>query len=219
MVTLHILMASGRLAQFADIIATAESKGTKLVQRVLPLPDIDIVVSDDPNATIPEIGVGGYAPNAHRLDIYLNPEFPNLKMDLESKLLRTLAHELHHCARWNSCGYGKTLFEAVISEGLADHFDQEINDVNTLPWSTALSDDQIDVMSSKLIEVGWDNNYDHSAWFFGTQPTLIPRWTGYSLGYDIAKRYMEITGRKASALVSEPAESFFAQFKESIMTP
>lgn len=219
MLTLHILTASGRLNTFADLITEAHRKGVSLIEKVLPLAEVDIVVSDNPNAAIPEIGVGGYSPNAHRLDIYIDPGFPNLGLELESKLMRTLAHELHHCARWSSCGYGNTLFEAVISEGLADHFDQEVNGKDPLPWSTALTKDQIQFLKPKLFEEAWKDNYDHSAWFFGTQPHQIPRWAGYTLGYDLTKKYMELAGKKPSELVFEPAKSFYNHFKEHIKRP
>lgn len=219
MITLHVLTASGRLSGLADIIASAHRMGVARVEKLLPLADVDVVVADDPNASIPEIGVGGYAPNAHRLDIYIDPEFPNLTQDLESKYVRTLAHELHHCARWNGCGYGKTLFEAIVSEGLADHFDQEVNGTTPLPWSIALTDEQVQALQYRLLEEGFSDDYNHSLWFFGSQPDQVPRWAGYTLGYSLAKSYMEFTGKKASELVAEPAQSFHSYFEETVKRP
>jgi hypothetical protein len=48
----------------------------------------------------------------------------------------------------------------------------------------------------------------HADWFFGTDPS-IPRWTGYAVGFELVRAYLDANpGRRASALVGEPATSF-----------
>ena len=50
--------------------------------------------------------------------------------------------------------------------------------------------------------------YDHSGRFFGTDP-VIPRWTGYAVGFEIVRRYLsDHPDRRASDLVAEDAETF-----------
>ncbi len=54
--------------------------------------------------------------------VTMDPEHPSLRANAAQSLERMLAHELHHCARWDGPGYG----EALVSEGLAGHFEQEV---------------------------------------------------------------------------------------------
>ena len=55
----------------------------------------------------------------------------------------------------------------------------------------------------------WANGtYDHPTWFFGST-TEVPRWAGYSIGYELVKNYLENnSGTQPSDLVDEPANSF-----------
>src|SRR5690625_1970846 len=97
------------------------------IERHLPLGHIDVVVERNPFAVIPELGVGGFSPSGHLVHVSLDPAHARFGEALEQHLPRTLAHELHHCARWRGPGYGRTLGEALVSEGLADHFDLEVH--------------------------------------------------------------------------------------------
>ena len=126
-VNLHILKASGRLYQFEPQIQRAFETAAKKVEQKLALPDIDVVVIDDPSSAIPETGVGGNAPSAHHVSIFIDPLHAGLAEKIVSEIESTVTHELHHAARWHTIGYGKTLLEACVSEGLADHFDIEVN--------------------------------------------------------------------------------------------
>lgn len=203
--TLHILQASGRLTAIeAGIHAAFEAVGPKVAE-VLEIPDVDVVVVDDPDSAIPETGSGGFAPNAHTLFVYLDPEHENLKEHLDEEIQGTIAHELHHCARWQTVGYGNTLLEAIVSEGLADHFDIEVNGGQPRPWSIAFSGDEIAKLREQAAPV-FNESYDAGEWLFGTRE--IPKWAGYSLGFAIVAEHMKRTGKKASELVAEPASAF-----------
>lgn len=198
-VNLHILKASGRLEKFETSIKKAFEVGIHDTQSKLTLPILDVVVVDDADMAIAETGVGGSAPNAHVLYIYINPEFVKLEQTLEFEIKSTLAHELHHCARWATVGYGTTLLEAIVSEGLADHFDIEINGGKPKPWSVALPEKELQSILLKAQEE-FNSEYNHSDWFFGSKE--IPRWAGYSLGFKIVGDYIAQTGKSASQLVA-----------------
>lgn len=150
--------------------------------------------------------MGGYAPNAHLMYIHLDPDCADLAPRLEVEIKSTPAHELHHCARWAARGYGTTLLEAVISEGLADHFDIEINGGEPKPWSIALRGAELANIQVKAQEEYTNETYNHGEWFYGTGS--IPRWAGYALGYALVDTHIEKTGKKASALVGEDARLF-----------
>jgi uncharacterized protein YjaZ len=207
-ISFHILDASRRLERFKPQLVQSAKAGLDQIERELSLPAVDVVIVDDPQSAIPETGVGGSAPTAHLLYIYIDPEFADLQKTLEFEIKSTLAHELHHCARWASIGYGSTLLEAVVSEGLADHFDIEINGGTPKPWDTAIQGEDLEVLLEKAKPESNSTNYDHAAWFYGS--AAIPRWAGYSLGFKLVGDYMQLTQKKASELVSEPASSFIS---------
>ena len=205
-ISFHILDAGGRLEKFQVQISDSLRVGLEHIEQELSLPSIDVVVVDDPHSAIPETGVGGSAPTAHLLYIYVDPEFTDLDKTLDFEIRSTLAHELHHCARWANIGYGSTLLEAIVSEGLADHFDIEINGGVPKLWDTAIQREGLETLLEMAKLEFTNSDYDHAAWFYGS--AKIPRWAGYSLGFKLVGDYMQKTQKKASELVSEPASSF-----------
>ncbi len=82
---------------------------------------MDVVVRDDPRIVIAEVGIGGFAPDGHTVFVALDPNHDRFERALERELFATLAHELHHVARHEAGVRGQTLFDALVSEGLADH--------------------------------------------------------------------------------------------------
>src|SRR5574337_69887 len=135
----HVLDASGELTPYAAFLTSCTRNIGAAVRRRLPLQDVDIVYFVNPAETIPEIGgIGGFTPDAHTIFVSVNPHHPKFKVALKRELGQQLAHELHHCVRWRNPGYGKTLFEAMVSEGLADHFSMELTGTSAPPWSHAL---------------------------------------------------------------------------------
>jgi uncharacterized protein YjaZ len=119
-----------------------------------------------------------------------------------------VAHEAHHAARWRGPGYGTTLLEALVTEGLADHFAIERLGVPVPPWSNAVAREE----TARYIEEARphfdSSSYGHSRWFFGTDPAL-PRWVGYTLGFRLVEAYQqENPGASAAELVHIPADAF-----------
>jgi hypothetical protein len=93
----------------------------------------------------------------------------------------SIAHELHHIARWQTVGYGKTLGEAITSEGFATVY-AEIKSHLKVPWSEAVVSDELKHMALKE----WDNRkYNHRDWFYKNK---LGTWTGYSIGYQLIRK-------------------------------
>ena len=205
---LHIMKASGRLAQIEPELIAAFDEVTQKIKDKLSLPDIDVMMADNPDNVIPETGVGGFAINANLLYVNIDPESLHFKSHMREEIVSTLAHELHHCARIHAIGYGKTLLEAMVSEGLADHFDIELNDRKPNPWSVAVNEEQTAALLEKATLEFENESYDHSAWFFGSEDKGIPRWAGYSLGFTLVGNYMKKSGKSAGELVETPARFF-----------
>ena len=179
-----------------------------LVNSAMPVNDFDIKILTDPSQTIPEIGIGGFNPSDSEVLIYIDPNFGELAQSIAVELGPMLAHEIHHVNRRRSVGYGTTLLEAIISEGLADSFAIEITGIDPPLWSVAVMGDELENWLD-VAENSWaDTNYDHPKWFFGTSDE-IPRWAGYSIGYKLVQDYlMDHSDKRPSTLFNEPADSF-----------
>lgn len=209
-INLYILKATGRLSSYIKDIEDIFSEGEKKITNVLPVKNVDVVVMDNPDYTIAETGIGGHTYSPNYIVISLNPDFPNFKNALEKELMDTIAHELHHAARWQTIGYGETLLEAMVSEGLADHFAIEITKRKDMhPWDEALNIEQCKQLIEKAKKEYNNNNYDHDVWFFGSKEKGIPKWTAYTLGFQLVNIYLKNhPDTKASTNYKLKAEEF-----------
>ena len=206
-VTIHVLTGSGRLRAHADRIRSNGASAATACLEQLPLEgDVDVLVRDDPRRVIPEIGIGGVAADRHTVFVALDPDHEKFDEAVERELFATLAHELHHVARHQAGVRGHTLFDALVNEGLADHFAIEVTGAQPPPWTVALTPEQAEAMGPRAREEYDHSRYNHWAWFFGNDELEIPRWTGYSLGFQLVGDYLgRHTATRASTLARTPA--------------
>lgn len=208
---IHILSASKEIKLYSDELKLIAENTISLVNKLLPIKDVDIVFYNNPEATIKEVGgIGAFTPNANTIFVSLDPHHPDFKNALKDELAFILAHELHHTIRWQKEVEGDTLLEAMIFEGLADHFAIEVTGRNRpSPWSCSLTADQKNNFLKKAVDEWNSPNYDNGLWFFGANPGIVPRWTGYTLGYDLVGAYLKTNpGMTASKLASADASLF-----------
>ncbi len=207
-VAIHLLNAGNELGNHVDALRAALEPAIASVVARLPLQGVDVLVYHDPAATIPELGAGGYTPSAHR--VFLPVDVQRHEADpvaFGHALRRLLAHELHHCARWAGPGYGHTLGEALVSEGLACLFESEACGGDPPFYACALSHAQA-AAAAEQARASWDRtDYGHAPWFYGTQPGVLPRHAGYALGYAMASRHARRTDLQASQLAHAPASA------------
>lgn len=210
-INIHILSESKNILKYSNDLRTVSESTVKLVEDILPIENIDIVIYENPQATIDEIGgIGGFTPNENLIFISLNVLHPDFDIKFKEELKFTLAHELHHTIRWQKQVEGDTLLEAMVFEGLADHFAIEATGRNKpSPWSTALNSEQKNTLFKKASEVWNEPSYDHNLWFFGSKPDVIPRWTGYTLGYDIVGKYLQNNPQANAALLAKVDATLF----------
>ncbi len=187
------IISNHTCAQIADLIPTNQT---------------DVIIHVKPSWTIPEIGFSGFSPNAAYAFIHIDPSNPNFDSNIETELAATIAHELHHCARYTSVGYGQTLLEALVTEGLACAFEMDFRQGQIPIYANALELSQISALLSQAQEEFHSQTYAHDDWFFGSQEHGIPRWTGYTLGYEIVKKYLEETRLTAASQWNTSASSF-----------
>ena len=206
----YILSSSKDLKPFVKEIISATKQVEILIKKFIPLGDIDAVFYDNPRATFKETGIGGYTPCANAIFISTDPKNSKFNEGIKKELIYTLAHEINHAIRFRVPISKETLFEAIISEGLADHFAMEITGRKNPPmWSVALTDKQKKNFLKRASKEWNLPAYDHNAWFYGSEKKKIPRWTAYSLGYDLVDAYLQKNPKiKASKIISAEASLF-----------
>jgi len=196
----------------ADLL-DALTKAAQLANNHLQHTDCNIVVYADPENVIPEEGVGGLSLGSDdwiRIDIDPDTEL-GLKKVIQKQLPGMVAHELHHARRAKTVGYGDTLGEALVTEGLAQAYQEFLYPKVDVLYAHHLTRNEMK-QAWKLAEKKLDSDgYNHAEWFFGAG--TLKRWAGYSLGYDIVLRYMQEIGENNPAkLVDVPAKKFLVKY-------
>jgi uncharacterized protein YjaZ len=177
----------------------------------IEMPPIDVVVQRLTEETIPELGLTGFTLRRSCMAITLDPDNLHFEASLKAgEFTRILTHELHHCLRFGRIGYGTTLAEALVSEGLADQFDREVNGGDGQMWNHALRPEQWPALLQQAEEAFCRSEYDHCLWFFGGHGHdsigLIPRWTGYTIGYHLVGTYLGLNPEaRPSRMAGTPA--------------
>ena len=195
---------SAHRALIQDVVADA----FETINASMPIDNLTIEITANPRQAIPEIGLGGFNPSSDKVIMSIDPNFTDLVASIKKELGPLLAHEIHHAKRRRSVGYGNTLLQAMVSEGLADHFSIEVFGIEPPLWSIALTEEEIPEWIDMASQSWNETEYDHSKWFFGTT-SEVPRWAGYSMGYELVRKYLEEnTAERPSDLHNEPAASF-----------
>jgi uncharacterized protein YjaZ len=194
----HFLDAAHHLETFRTEILELTRQTLERVCAVLPVNHVDVMIVRNPTWTIPETGFGGYTPEPHLVQIWLDPNAAGFAVNLQRELAPTLAHELHHALRWRNPGYGKTLLEALVTEGLAQSFELPFRDGKTPLYAVPFSESQMRALLERATLEFDNNSYDHAAWFFGGEALGLPRWSGYKLGFQIVQKYLKQTHQTAA---------------------
>jgi len=179
------VLAPWRAQILSEIEATRDA-----VAALVPAPALSVELRHAPGRVIPEIGMVGYSPSATRFSLTFDSTNPHFAPSLaDGTLRRQVAHEVHHCLRHAGPGYGQSLGEALVSEGLAGQFVNRLYGTPPELWERAveakaawryLPDDKAIALPT----------HDHNAWFFGGGD--YPRWLGYTLGYLLAGRWRAV---------------------------
>jgi hypothetical protein len=184
--------------------------------RALPGPRTTIWITADPGSAIPEVGIGGFTyPESGDIIVAVDTSArQDLSRIVRDELPLTLAHELHHSRRiTRGPGYGRTIGEALVTEGLADTFAHEVFPAApTPPWVGALdrSAERASWSVARAVLDAPDTTGEHQRWFFGTGDQ--PRWAGYTIGSAIVKSYLSShPGATAASLVDVSASWILAE--------
>lgn len=159
--------------------------------------DIDLLVTNRLyDIIIPEDGVGGRTRTSDFIEFAINEEKAT-----ENLISEMITHELCHAARWGKNDeWANSLFDNIISEGIATYLEAEFvknRKEKTVFIKTIL--ERTDKENQKIFEIlrsQLDSNYyDYNTIFFNGDGDL-PRWSGYSLGYYLVKKYLKKTNKK-----------------------
>ena len=208
--SLHVLNADGRLTAWLPRIQSAFDRGLSVVSTRIPVGHVDVVVYDDPDNVVPELGMSGFCTSPRRMYLPLDTRHPALAGTFESVFQAFLAHELHHCARRHIPGFADTLAQALVTEGLACCFEAELPGGVVPLYATRVQGSDLarvqDLATAVLHApfVGWDD------WFFGARAPEIPNHAGYSLGYGIVSNWLRRTGTTAAEACGVDAEQVLA---------
>jgi hypothetical protein len=204
--SLHLLNARGRLSAVETEVRAALAEAEARLCAVTDAVEVDVVIRAADHPMPPALRVIGasYGPGRMELGIDLT-EGPS--GGLRDDLLRAVYHEFHHVLRWDGPGYGASLGEALVSEGLAQVFVHEMMDCPPEPWEVMPEDIDLPVLCLRAHDAFDDADYDHAAWFFGAGD--LPNATGYALGRMLVERVLAVQpGQSALGMAREPAAVF-----------
>ena len=171
--------------------------------------DINVLVTNRLyNIIIPEDGVGGRTHSSDFIEFAINEE----KASVE-KMSEMLVHELCHAARWGKNDeWINCLFDNLINEGISTYFEAEFvkdRDIKQMFIETVIdrSDDENERILERLRDSLDSNYFDYDMIFFNGNDSL-PRWSGYSLGYYLVKKYLEKTDKKIEEAFADKYADF-----------
>lgn len=203
--------ANGNLSSSREMILNAVEIAKEYVFPKLKVDwDIDLLVTNRLyDIIIPEDGVGGRTRTSDFIEFAINEE-----KSTENLISEMVAHELCHAARWGKNDeWINSLFDGIINEGIATYLEAEFvkdRKEKTVFIKTILerTEDENEKILIKLKDQLDSNYYDYDTIFFNGNDEL-PRWSGYSLGYYLVKKYLEKTNKK----IEDAFADKYAEFK------
>jgi Predicted Zn-dependent protease (DUF2268) len=209
--------AAAKKAGF-DLEALVARSADKVYPLVSSRGQIRINVRLDPKNTVPEIGVGAI-PDPGTGEVYLTVDDHSkigFRKSLATWLPASLARVLYLSTRIRTGpGYGITLGEALVSEGLADHFvGQAFPKTPPLPWDhrKMTARQEAGLWKRARRDLAIPGAYDHPLWFFGAGgKNALPRWSGFTLAYRIVRPYLT-ANRTPARVVRTPADVVYKPY-------
>ena len=208
---LHILNADGALNTWTDRIQQAFDQSLLLVSNRIPVGNVDVVVYNDAEYVVPDLGLGGFCTSPRRLYLPLDVNHIDLPAHFEIRFQNFLAHELHHCARRRIAGYADTLAQALVTEGLACCFEEELPGGSTPMYATRVTGTELARVHQLALPALHEPLAGWAEWFFGEREPDIPMHAGYCLGYSLVSGWLQRTGATASAAYAVSAADVWAE--------
>ena len=220
MINPHIINSSSVLDSFVSNIESAvEMAENYVVSKLNILEPIDIVFHEYGifSSVILEDGIGGRTETSSLVRVSLDTDKESLDKDI---IFETICHELCHVARWQkNSEYSTTLLDTLIFEGLATVFeetaliDNHISEKQYFLSEIINRNTEEDEKILALLKKDLDNgDYDYYKIFFDGDDAL-PKWSGYSLGYYLVKKYLSNTNQK----IEEVFDKKYSEIKKGVI--
>lgn len=207
---LHVLNADGRLTGWMRRIGEAFAASQAVVAARIPVGHVDVVVYNDADDVVPELGMSGFCTARHRMYLPMDVDHPALPHRFEQVFQSFFAHEMHHCARRSQPGYADTLGQALVTEGLACCFESELPGGTVPLYATRLHGEAL-ARTRTLAMPALDQSLSGwGAWFFGEREPEIPMHAGYTLGYEIVSGWLRRHRLSAASAYDVPASQVLA---------
>ena len=209
-VNILLTEANGNLSDKKEVIKNAVRTAEKYAFQKLKIDwDVDVLITNRIPMIIPENGVGGYTFSADFIRINIDNDKAT-----ENLISENVVHELCHAARWGKNDeWTKSLFDGLIFEGIACTLEAEFakdKSEKTLFIRNVLerSDKENKKILAEIRDKLDSNEYNYDEIFFNGNDKL-PRWSGYSLGFYLVKKYLEKTHKK----IEDAFADKYAEFK------
>jgi len=204
----HIVNSHGHLNGYVGQIEAATMDAKRRAESAVKQVTLDVVIQVWPGRVIPHIGHSGYSPTSTMMQLTFDPANPNFKAHLGETLSRTVAHEFHHCLRSAGPGYGTTVGEALISEGLACLFAHQLYGNKPEDWEKLPADFDREALVNRAFDEWNASIDDRMNWFRGGDG--LPPWAIYSVGVCVVGEKLESWGAESTPgiVVNYPAEKF-----------
>ena len=196
--TLHLLNTRHALTPVLSEVRQASRDAVARASGHADLPDFDLAVRAHSDRSA-DGAVQGSAPAPGVIEIALTPD----RFD-PAPFTRILVRQMAHLVRWAGPGYGKSLGEALVSEGLAGHFVVQVmggqaDGVDTVRPAQGAMRQAMNEWARR--------DYDQGRWFGGKGD--LRKGTGNSLGHRlIAEHLAQHPDDSAASLAMAPADPF-----------
>jgi hypothetical protein len=166
---------------------------------------IGVAVFEAPkDQVISGLGLAGSAIGKAGIEIRINFDKKTFGEKSALELKASISHEATHLVRENSVGYGLTLLDALVSEGVACYFEKYLFPARKIPYIAPIKGELKFLKHAQTIFNRKDFSY--SDWFFGSKN--IPKWAGYRVGYLLVKNFAEKKSIPLSELARMPSDKF-----------
>lgn len=163
--------------------------------------DIDVVIFDAEYWDIhPQMSVSAHS-RIHYIDAKICFYRKDRSIDsiINTELPLAIYHEVSHVVRASTIGYGETLLDSFIQEGIACFVEQSIMPERTIPYIQKIENEHLFWLQARKHFSQKITSKLHSDWFFGTG--ALPNWIGYRLGYLIVQQFMNTHAIRLATLV------------------
>lgn len=137
-----------------------------------------------------------------RIDFKICFSRANILNILQVELPLTLYHEFSHVTRTQHLGYGETLLDRLIDEGIGCFVEQSSLPGRKIPYIQKIAGEKM--LWKKTVRLFDSKEYNYSEWFFGTGK--LPAWIGYRFGYLVIQNFMKKNPVSLADLVRTPSK-------------